>query len=263
VSVLGAGSLQRLLDDGLRRAVDVPVRVEAHGSVAAARLVADGRRDPDVVVLADPVLFDGVLPIDWHARVATNELVVAYVPGTEAAERLAGADEWYEPLAAGTVDLARTDPALDPLGYRTLFCLDLAARHYDEPGLADAVLAPEQVRPETGLLAALETGEVDAAVAYRSMAIDRDLEIVDLPPEVNLGHPAFADHYATASYDLPAGPTVRGAPVAYAATLRTVDPDTRVVLDALASPSLLADFGLASPDDYPRFVGRVPDGVGG
>jgi molybdate/tungstate transport system substrate-binding protein len=263
VSVLGAGSLQRLLETGLRTAVDVPVRTEAHGSVAAARLVADGRRDPDVVALADPALFGSVLAADWHARFATNEVALAYVEGTPAAARLRAADRWFEPLVAGDVSLGRTDPALDPLGYRTLFVCRLAERYYDRPGLADAVLAPEQTRPETGLLAALEAGEVGAAFAYRSMAVDRGLATVDLPAEIDLGDPAMADRYRRVSYDVPDGPTVRGAPVTYAATLRTVTPGSRAVLDALASPALLAEFGFASRDDYPRYVGAVPEAVEG
>ena len=50
-SVLVAGSLQGVAD----RVGDASV--EAHGSLAARRLVVEGARDPDAMALADPLLF--------------------------------------------------------------------------------------------------------------------------------------------------------------------------------------------------------------
>jgi molybdate/tungstate transport system substrate-binding protein len=222
VRVLCAGSLQKAFLD-LGSAVDARVEVEAHGSATAARLVAEGTRDPHVIALADAVLFDSVLSPSWYAHIATNELALAYDAGTDAGSRIDRADRWLDPLVDGTVRLGRTDPDLDPLGYRTLFALELAADHYDRPGLEDDILDDSRIFPETSLLARLETGAVDAAVVYRTMALDRGLDTVDLPAAVDLS-----------------------------------DPELAVITDG----ALLADHGFVT-DRYPTFEGDVPDAVEG
>ncbi|WP_394351772.1 hypothetical protein [Halogeometricum sp. CBA1124] len=51
VSVLAAGSLQNALTSDFRSQTDAHVEVEAHGSARAARMVAEGQRDPDIVAL--------------------------------------------------------------------------------------------------------------------------------------------------------------------------------------------------------------------
>jgi len=134
VSLLAAGSLNNAFENGLRAETDVDLRVEAHGSAAITRLIAAGQRDPDIVSVADVALFDGPLSPPWYAEFATNSIVLAYNRNTEGGRRVgeAGSENWYEPLVAGTVALGRTDPDLDPLGYRTLFTLELASRYSTE-----------------------------------------------------------------------------------------------------------------------------------
>ncbi|WP_436929047.1 extracellular solute-binding protein [Halosimplex halobium] len=258
VSVLAAGSLQLAFSEGLRGAVDRPVRVEAHGSVTVARLVAEGKRDPDIVALADTALFDGPLAADWHAAFATNALVVAYDAESEAGRRVGTADRWFDPLLAGDATLGRTDPDLDPLGYRTLFALALAGEYYDRPGLRDVLVDPRAVYPETTLLSRLETGDLDAAVVYRSMAEDRGYDYVDLPAEIDLSDPALADTYGAVSYDLPTGETVRGAPIAYGAVARRDAEWVAETFQTLVGGGYLGDHGFAVPETFPEYSGDVP-----
>ncbi|WP_415381641.1 extracellular solute-binding protein [Halosimplex sp. TS25] len=261
VSVLAAGSLQLAFSEGLRAAVDRSLRVECHGSVTAARLVDEGKRDPDIVALADTALFDGPLATDWHAEFATNALVVAYDEESAAGRRVGEADRWFDPVLAGEATLGRTDPDLDPLGYRTLFALDLASEYYDRPGLRKALVEPRQVYPETSLLSRFETGDLDVAVVYRSMAVDRGYDHVELPAAVDLGDPSRADEYAAMRYDLPSGETVRGAPVAYGAVARRDDDRVAETFDALVAGDYLADHGFALPESYPEYSGDVPRGL--
>lgn len=259
VSALVAGSLQRTFER-LRESVGPAVRVEAHGSVTVARLVADGKRDPDLVALADDALFSSILDASWHTRVATNELVVAYDDGTPGGRRVATADRWFEPVLSGAATLGRTDPDLDPLGYRTLFMLALSERRYDRPGLREGLRSAAEVHPETGLLSRFETGDIDAAVVYRNMADERDYEYRDLPAAVDLSDPDLADIYATASYDLPDGRTVRGAPITYGVQARTHDPATRAVFDELVNGTVLSDHDFGVPATFPEYEGAVPRG---
>lgn len=261
VSLLAAGSLQNAFETDLREAVDAELRLEARGSASAARLVEDGQRDPDVLALADPALFAG-LDVDWHARFATNALVVAVNEGTAGGRRVARAERWFDPVLAGEASLGRTDPDLDPLGYRTLFMLDLAADRYGRPDLPERLLDREQVYPETQLLAGFETGSLDAAVVYRNMAEEREYGYVDLPAEVDLSDPAHAEAYAETASELPDGTRVRGGVIAYGATRRRDPPGATDVFSEIVRGDYLEAHGFTVPASYPEFEGDVPDGLG-
>ncbi|WP_058995419.1 extracellular solute-binding protein [Haloarcula sp. CBA1127] len=261
VDVLVAGSLQKAASETLQAQTDAEIAVEARGSVQAARLVTDGKRDPDIVALADPTLFSRVMDTAWHAVIASNEMVLAYNPETDAGTRITDAEPWYAPLKRDSVSLGRTDPALDPLGYRTLFVLSLAATYYDEPSLAGAVLSPDQTYPETQLLAQFETGAVDAAFVYRSMAVERDYPFREFPAEIHLGDPAYAEQYQTTSYKLPNGSRITGSPIEYGAVRRDNQEATRTAFETVISGDWLASHGFTLRQAYPRLVGDVPSTV--
>lgn len=262
VSLLVAGSLYNALENGLQPRTETPLEIEAHGSARVARLVAEGQKDPDIVAVADVALFDAPLSPDWFAAFATNSLVVVYNPDTEGGRRLAdaGTDGWYRPLLDGDVALGRTDPDLDPLGYRTLFLLDLATDYYGtDVDLRAAIPAPGQVYPETQLVGQFETGAIEAAVAYRNMAVERGYEYIDLPRAIDLSDPRYADRYATATYELPSGTVVRGGLVTYGATTTRRTDEVVELFEALTTGRYLTEFGFVVPDDYPRHTGNAPD----
>jgi len=111
----------------------------------------------------------------------------------------------------------------------------LAERHYHEPGLAARLtraLRPELVRPsEAQLLALVQSGELDYAWSYQSLARTAGLEWVDLPREVDLSDAALAEWYARARVRLP-GPRMeskdsvefKGEPIIYALTIPAAAP---------------------------------------
>jgi molybdate/tungstate transport system substrate-binding protein len=257
VSVLAAGSLQHALSEGFGD-VDHDVQVETRGSVAVARLVATGKRDPDVVALADVDLFDSILDAPWYATVATNALVVAYDENSDGGSRVGAADRWFDPVLSGEATLGRTDPDLDPLGYRTLFMLSLAAAYYDRPDLRRRLLDERQVYPETSLLSRLETGDLDAAVVYRTMAAERDFAFRELPPAVDLSDPDRAEAYADASYTLADGERVTGDVIRYGARARNDREATRAVFERIAGGDLLADQGFTVGERFPTYRGELP-----
>jgi molybdate/tungstate transport system substrate-binding protein len=264
VGLLAAGSLADALENGLRPAVDVDLRVETYGSAEAARLVAEGAKDPDLVSLADVALFEGPLHPDWLAEFATNALVVAYDPDSPGGRAVAdaGPDGWYRPLLEGSVRFGRTDPDLDPLGYRTLFALELASDHYGtDADLRAAVPERDQLYPETQLLGGFETGAIEAAVVYRNMAVARGYEFLDLPAAVDLSDPSRASAYAEATYTLPGGRTVRGGPISYGSTVRRTEPRGAVVetFRRHVTGPYLTEFGFTVPENYPVYRGDVPD----
>lgn len=262
VSMVVAGSLNNAVENGLRPAVDTRLQSRAHGSAAAARLVDSGQITPDIVSLADVSLFETLLSAGWIAEFATNALVVAYNAETATGDRLAGGEPWYDVLRDDGVSLGRTDPDMDPLGYRTLFCLELASAHYGtDESLRETIPRTDQLYPETQLVSQFETGGIDAAIAYRNMAEERGYDYVELPAEINLGDPAFADDYGVASYELPDGTVVSGDVISYGSTIRRGSPTVRDVFETHVSGDYLTEFGFTVPDDYPRYTGNVPETI--
>lgn len=224
--------------------------VEAHGSVAVRRLALDGLREPDAIALADPRLFAGLS--ERTTLFATNALVLAYAPDSRHAEAIEA--DWQAAIERPGIDLGRTDPKQDPLGYRTVMALRLAARAYGVE--ARSVLEAAAVFLETDLLNVLEAGGIDAAFAYRNMAVQRDLPYVELPDAIDFSDPALADTYGTVSYDL-GTETVRGAPIRYAAAAMT-DAGKPWVERLVTAGATLRAAGFHVPADYPRREQRVP-----
>lgn len=237
-SALVAGSL-------LSVASDVPgASVEAHGSLAARRLVTSGARSPDALALADPALFAS---LDAEPTLfATNALTLAYDPESAYADALR--NDWPTALHDDGIRVGRTDPAVDPLGYRTLLALRLAVRR----GLLDAVdsvVANTRLLPETQLARVLDGGKLDAAFVYRSMAAEYGVPTIDLPPAIDFSDPARADTYASVSLDL-GDRVVTGAPIRYGAAALT-DRGRSWVRDLTRDADRLREHGFGVPADYP------------
>lgn len=260
VSIMAAGSLQNAFTERLPDETDHEIQVETYGSARVARMVAEEQRDPDLVVLADTTLFGSLLSADWYGVFATNAMAVAANPDTASGRAVRDADRWYEPLVDGRARLGRSDPELDPLGYRTLFALELAADRYGEPGLADSVLDEDQIYSETQLMAQFETGSVDAAFVYENMAVERDYPFVDLPAAIDLSDPDRGDAYAETTYELPDGATVRGGPIEYGAWRRTDAAAATDVYETLveSAADYLEPHGFVVRPTYPIYEGDVP-----
>ncbi|GAI28734.1 unnamed protein product, partial [marine sediment metagenome] len=82
-------------------------------------------------------------------------------------------DNWYEILQRDGVRYGRSDPNQDPCGYRTLMVWQLAEDYYNAPELYDKLYgaAGELIRPkEVDLIALLESGDLDYAFEYSSVA---------------------------------------------------------------------------------------------
>ncbi|MFB6093940.1 MAG: extracellular solute-binding protein [Halanaeroarchaeum sp.] len=274
-SVLSAGSLAVVFTETVGPAFEAATpygfRGEYYGSGAVMRMVTSGQQSPDVVVSADARLLRDALerrpnPLaTWDVVFASNEIGITYAPGTELGRRLAseGGEPWYEALRDADAEIARTDPDLDPLGYRTVMLFELAERYYDEPGLAADLGGNLVVDPsEAHLLAAVETGDRAAAVSYKNMAVDHDLPFLSLPARLNFSSPRYAEYYATATYTMESGTTVRGRPILYNATVPVDAPEEtageRFLSFLLRHPDVLEHNGLTVPAGFPRPHGDVP-----
>jgi molybdate/tungstate transport system substrate-binding protein len=234
--VFNAGSLafpfRDLLAAFAREHPGVQPLQESTGSLEAARKLTELGKIPDVLAVADyGVIAKLLMPAHttWYVTFASNAMVLAYGDRSTGAGEISG-ENWWRILLRPGVRWGNSNPALDPNGYRAHMVFQLAEAHYHQPGLArrlERAALPRYVRPnEAQLLALVQSGELDYAWSYRSLARTAGLRWVDLPPEVDLSDPARAEWYARAVVRLPGAKLAsadslefRGEPIVYAMTI--------------------------------------------
>ena len=236
--VYNAGSLARpiraVLDSFAARTGTV-VEQESAGSLETARKLTELHKIPDVIALADYKVFPQLLMpahTSWYVAFARNRMVLAHDARSRFATEIT-ADNWWEILQRPGVETGRSDPNLDPNGYRTLLVFELAEAHHRQPGLAERLLraSPSRnVRPkEVDLVALLQAGELDYIWSYESVAQAASLPYVRLHGEVDLGTPADSGFYARADVRVAGSGavdsiTMRGEPIVYALSIPTAAP---------------------------------------
>jgi molybdate/tungstate transport system substrate-binding protein len=277
--VFNAGSLAR----PLRAALDsfaarerVVLAQENAGSLETARKLTELGHVPDIIALADFNVFPELLMpahVGWYATFARNRMVLAYTDRSRFANEIS-AESWHRVLLRPGVEVGRADPSLDPNGYRTLLVLQLAERHYAEPGLAGRLLErmpARNVRPkEADLVGLLQAGETDYIWSYESIAQAAGLRYVVLPSRIDLGSAADSAFYSAATVRV-AGRTprdsieFRGEPIVYAFSIPRGAPHPDLAIRAAAF--LLSEHGRRvmrdarlEPLDAPAIVGAgAPD----
>ena len=212
--VYNAGSLARPLKavlDTFARRENVRIDQENAGSLESARKLTELGKIPDLIALADADVFPGYLVpahVDRYVEFAENRMVVAYTENSRGQSEITP-QNWYEILTRSDVEVGRSDPELDPNGYRTLMVWQLAERVYGVPGLGDRMIErapPRNVRPkEADLIGLLEAGEFDYIWSYESIAKAMKFRYVLLGDSVDLSNPDLAEFYGNSSV------TVRGA----------------------------------------------------
>jgi ABC-type molybdate transport system, periplasmic component len=233
IVVFNAGSLaipMRAVLDSFAAREHLTIAQENAGSLETARKLTELGHIPDVIALADYEVFPRYLmpsQVKWYLDFARNRMVLAYTPKSRFADEITP-DNWWSIVQRSGVQVGRSDPNLDPNGYRTLLTMQLAERHYEKPGLYDSLLAhaPESnVRPkEADLVGLVQAGEMDYIWSYESLASAAGLKFVQLPAAIDLGSPADSARYATASVRVRGktpGDTVtfRGQPIVYALSI--------------------------------------------
>ncbi len=258
---------------------NVTFETEAAGSRTTARKVSELGRQADLVMSADYTVIDNLLIpdfADWNVRFARNTMVIAYTDEAKFADEI-NSDNWYEVLPREGVIYGHSEPDADPCGYRTLMVWQLAEKHYDEPGLyekLDENCPPENVRPKSvELIALLESGDMDYAFEYRSVAVQHGLNFVELPEEINLSMVEHADFYSQAEVELSGSEpgetiTTNGKPIVYGVTIPSnapspelavefveflLGPEGQAIMEAQGQPPIVP---AVSPD-----VDQLPDAL--
>jgi molybdate/tungstate transport system substrate-binding protein len=218
-----------------------------------------GESPPDIVASADYKLipdrmYEGGYA-DWYIAFARNTMVLCYrdnAPGSD--DIVTGNRTWFDVLRNEDVSYGHSDPDQDPCGYRTLLVAQLAEKYYyddavsfnitpddDADGLYDALIpGSEHERGRTSgtnstarpggseevvsaksvdLITALDAGDLDYAFEYRSVAVQNELNFIELDDYINLSKTSaeiegVEEFYATASIEILTDP---GPPPEYEA----------------------------------------------
>lgn len=233
LQIFNAGSLtapfEQISEEFNKLHPEVEILAEAAGSATTIRKVTELGKECGVIGSADYLLIPEMMfpeYADWYIIFASNQMCICYTASSQFASEITS-DNWYEILQREGVTYGRSDPDQDPCGYRTLMVWQLAEEHYGEASIYDSLYeaAGDLMRPKSvELIALLESGDLDYAFEYTSVAQQQELEYVELPPEINLSDADFADFYAQAEVDTagsePGEITVQiGKPIVYGVTI--------------------------------------------
>jgi molybdate/tungstate transport system substrate-binding protein len=229
-----------------------------------------GESPPDIIASADYKLIPGRLYEDgyanWYIAFARNKMVLCYRDGAPGSDAIVdGTRMWYDVLRNDAVSYGHSDPDADPCGYRTLLVAQLAQKYYhdeaaefglspdpDADGLYDALVpgsehergragGTSEARPggseeivskkSVDLIVALETGDLDYAFEYSSVAVQHKVNFIELDDHINLSKmnaelAGVEDFYNEASIEIikEAGPPAvyaanHGAAIVYGITI--------------------------------------------
>jgi molybdate/tungstate transport system substrate-binding protein len=237
VNVFYAGSLvnlnENLVGPAFASATGYTYQGKSAGSAAIANQIKGKIATPDVVEFADPAVNKSLMGsangnyVSWYFTYATSKLVVGFDPKSKFAKEFRAVQQgklpFYRALEQKRIRLGRTDPNLDPKGYRAIWMANLTQKGYHLKGFEKKVFGanenPSQVFPEETLVARILTGQVDAGIFYLSEVKDLGIPYINLPPQVNLGSTRYAKLYATQHFTMATGQTVTGAPIEYTITI--------------------------------------------
>lgn len=181
--------------------------------------IAGGEITPNVF---EAVGGDNITPLEpkftkWYVQYAGTQIVLAYNPNSKYASQFKAIADGSMPvkdlftlLQTTGLKLGRTDPATDPQGRDFILMLELAQKYYNLPsdtvskilGVSSSDLgssSSSQIFAESSLDATLESGQLDAASAFISQAVELHLDYIKLPLQINLGSASEAAYYKTVS----------------------------------------------------------------
>jgi len=210
LDVAYAGSMGSMMEGPIKSAAAHTLKLDFHGraqgSSALAQLIVGGSIRPDVFIPVTPgpaltILRAG--KADSAQPIARTEMVIAYSPKSKFASRFDAAakrkEDLWKILLEPNMRFGRTDPVTDPQGRNIIFTLMLATKIFNHPNLAEKILGPavnpQQIFTEPTVMARLQSGELDAASAYKIQPGPFNLPYIALQPEINLsGERVHDDH---------------------------------------------------------------------
>jgi molybdate/tungstate transport system substrate-binding protein len=233
VSVAYASSLQflneKVVSPAFTAAEGYTFSGQGASSGALEAEIASGEISPNVF---EAVGGDNITPLEpkftsWYVQYAGTAMVLAYNPNSKYASQFKAIASGTEPLKnlftlleTPGLKLGRTDPNIDPQGRDFIYMLELAQTYYHLPsdtvakilGTSDfGTASSSEIFAESSLDSTLESGQLDAASAFVTQAVEQHLAYIPLPTAINLGSAADAAAYKKASVAIKGG-TKHGSP---------------------------------------------------
>jgi len=275
------------------------VQLEPAGSVDVIKKVTETRKPADVVASADYALIPkNMVPndADWYLTFAKNSMTLTYTDKSKYADEIT-ADNWYTILARDDVRWAFSDPNSDPCGYRSPMVIKLAESNYGDDTIFKTLVEDHSnivaskkdgvwtldatdpqpdgtkltIRPKSvELVQMVQTGGIDYAWEYHSVAVQNNLKFLELPEQIDLSAIKYADTYKTVRTEAVKGNGTTyytGAPIVYGVTVPKIaeHPDMGLAfVEMLIGPEGQA---ILAADGQPPIVpaggfGKVPASLG-
>ncbi len=255
ITVLAAGSLAvpfSKIANLYEEKYGVKVNIETAGSIETVKKVSELGRKADIVAVADyRAISTYLFPrfANWYIKFAKNELVITYTNSSRYAS-IINQSNWMEILSKKDVRIGFSSPNDDPCGYRAVMMFYLASIKYnssifrnvvenntaisDDNGTItvpdDSKLVGEQGRvfikqKSVALLGDLESGDIDYAIEYLSVAKQHGLKYIRLPDYINLSNSSLDSFYQKAKVRLADGREIAGGAINYGITVPTNAPN--------------------------------------
>jgi molybdate/tungstate transport system substrate-binding protein len=234
-------------------------RAGASGDLEAE--IASGEISPNVF---ESVGGDNITPLapkytKWYVQYAGTSMVLAYNPKSKYASQFKAIADGTKPLSAlftllqtPGLKLGRTNPNVDPQGRDFIEMVELAQSYYHLPADTAAKIlgtstfgsaSSTEIYAESALDSTLESGQLDAASAFVTQAIELHLSYIPLPAAINLGSAADAAAYKKAKVTLANGKTKSGSPqVIDITTIGTPTPAAIAFIKYTLSQAGLAEY---------------------
>jgi molybdate/tungstate transport system substrate-binding protein len=231
----------------------------------------------------------------WNVRFATNELGIAYTSQSAYADEI-DEENWHEIISRPGVLLGLSDPRFDACGYRALMAVQLDEKYYGDAGTfsrvfgerlgsplrlqalgaGTAIIVPEVLQPQpesdlilrgssVRLLGLLDSGDVDYAFEYRSVAAQHGLRFRELPDEIDLGDQALGDYYSQVVVRLDyqrfatVKPEFAGAPIEYGITIPSNAPNPELAAEFVAFLLGASGQAVMERNEHPMILPPVAD----
>ena len=234
---------------------EVDVQLEPAASIVCIQKITELGEEADVLASADYDLIPKMMIpnyADWYIVFAKNRMTIAYTENSMYADEI-NATNWYEILRRSDVKWGFSDPNLDPCGYRTPMVIQLAELEYGDSNIFEDLIEANSditvsenggiyivnsnitaLNPNTDrltirdksveLVALVQSGGLDYAFEYSSVAKQHGLTYLELPESIDLSSVAYADTYNKVKIVLTSG-TSTGSPVVYGMTIPTNAPN--------------------------------------